>query len=844
MSDRSAGMAPSRVTAILGPTNTGKTHLAVERMLGHASGMIGLPLRLLAREIYERIVKRRGVASVALITGEEKIVPPRPAYFVCTVEAMPLERSVDFLAVDEIQLVADPERGHVFTQRLLHARGRFETMFLGAGTMAPLMRALVPDAEIVTRDRLSTLSYAGSKKLTRLPRRSAVVAFSTEQVYAIAELLRRQRGGAAVVMGSLSPRTRNAQVELFQSGEVDFLVATDAIGMGLNMDVDHVAFAGLRKFDGRRTRWLHAAEIGQIAGRAGRHLRDGTFGVTGEAEELDEDLVEQVVEHRFDPVEAAEWRSGRLDFDTLPDLLRSLTVTPDRHGLRLTAQALDETLLRRFAADEDVKKIARSRGALMRLWEACQLPDFQKTTLDEHARLSKEIFTALTSHGPHGRGGRLTEDWVAPRFNDLDRDDGQIDQLSARLSGVRTLSYIANRPDWMAGAQEWRDRTKALEERLSDVLHERLTARFVDRRTAALMRALNVRSDVLAGVADDGEVTVEGEVVGHLDGVCFTVDAGGSALADRALRQAATRAVGPEVARRLGRLAADEDATFSVMPDGGVLWNGALTGRIINEDPFSPRVRLLGELGPVPARERAERRMEAWLAAEAGRALKPLKRLRHAIESGALTGLPRGLAFRLVEAGGLIPRREVERDLAALSQHERRTLKTFAIRVGAHSVWLPGVMKPRGAALAQAFLPREATNGLAGDGLLNLPEPPPSARALSAFGRRAVDRWTAPVEALEALAEAQRAAGKAPLSDEALNALGWTGDQARAIHAALRTPRADRAPRPGKPTPPTKDSPFAALAQLTQPPPPAAKPKTARRPHRRPRRATDGKAAE
>lgn len=844
MSDRSAGMAPSRVTAILGPTNTGKTHLAVERMLGHASGMIGLPLRLLAREIYERIVKRRGAASVALITGEEKIVPPRPAFFVCTVEAMPLERSVDFLAVDEIQLVADPERGHVFTQRLLHARGRFETMFLGAGTMAPLMRALVPDAEIVSRDRLSTLSYAGSKKLTRLPRRSAVVAFSTEQVYAIAELLRRQRGGAAVVMGSLSPRTRNAQVELFQSGEVDFLVATDAIGMGLNMDVDHVAFAGLRKFDGRRTRWLHAAEIGQIAGRAGRHLRDGTFGVTGEAEELDEDLVEQVVEHRFDPVEAAEWRSGRLDFDTLPDLLRSLTVTPDRHGLRLTAQALDETLLRRFAVDEDVRKIARSRGALMRLWEACQLPDFQKTTLDEHARLSKEIFTALTSHGPHGRGGRLTEDWIAPRFNDLDRDDGQIDQLSARLSGVRTLSYIANRPDWMAGAQEWRDRTKALEERLSDVLHERLTARFVDRRTAALMRALNVRSDVLAGVAEDGEVTVEGEVVGHLDGVCFTVDAGGSALADRALRQAATRAVGPEVARRLGQLAADDDAAFSVTPDGGVLWNGALTGRIVNEDPFSPRVRLLGELGPAPARERAERRMEAWLAGEAGRALKPLKRLRHAIESGALTGLPRGLAFRLIEAGGLIPRREVERDLAALSQHERRTLKTFAIRVGAHSVWLPGVMKPRGATLLQAFLPREATNGLAGEGLLPLPEPAPSARALSAFGRRAVGRWTAPVEALETFAEAQRTAGKTPLSDEALNGLGWTADQAKAIHAALRTPRAERAPRTGKPTPPPKDSPFAALAQLTQPPRPPAKPKAARRPRRRPRRATTGQPAE
>lgn len=824
MSDRSAGLAPSRVTAILGPTNTGKTHLAVERMLGHASGMIGLPLRLLAREIYERIVKQRGASAVALITGEEKIVPPRPAYFVCTVEAMPLERQVEFLAIDEIQLVADPERGHVFTQRLLHARGRFETMFLGAGTMAPLVRTLVPDAEIITRERLSTLSYAGSKKLTRLPRRSAVVAFSTEQVYAIAELLRRQRGGAAVVMGSLSPRTRNAQVELFQSGEVDFLVATDAIGMGLNMDVDHVAFAGLRKFDGTRTRWLHAAEIGQIAGRAGRHLRDGTFGVTGEAEDLDEDILEQVVTHRFDPVEAAEWRHGRLDFDTLPDLLRSLTVTPERFGLRLTAQALDETLLRRFAADEDVKKIARSRGALMRLWETCQLPDFQKTTLDEHARLSKEIFTALT-----GRRGRLTEDWVAPRFNDLDRDDGQIDQLSARLSGVRTLSYIANRPDWMDQAQGWRDKTKALEERLSDVLHERLTARFVDRRTTALMRALNVRSDTLAGVAEDGEVTVEGEVVGHLEGVRFTPDAGGSALADRALRQAATRAVGPEIARRLGRLASEADDAFSVTPDGDVMWRGALTAKVTGDDPFAPRVRLLGDLGPVPARERAQRRIEAWLASEAGRALRELRRLRQAVDSGALTGLPRGLAFRLIEAGGVIPRAEVERDLAALSQHERRTVKTFAIRIGAHSVWLPGALKPRARALAQAFTTGEAFRPV-GEGLLPLPSPVPSPRALSAFGRRAVGQWSAPVEALERFADLSRAAAKAPLSADALTELGWTAEQARAVQAALRPPRADKAPRSGQPAPPPIDSPFALLAQLTQPPAP---PRRKRRPRRK-----------
>ena len=826
MSDRSAGLAPSRVSAVLGPTNTGKTHLAVERMLGHASGMIGLPLRLLAREIYERIVRQRGAAAVALITGEEKIVPPRPHYFVCTVEAMPLERSVEFLAIDEIQLVADPERGHVFTQRLLHARGRFETMFLGAGTMEPLIRRLVPDVEIVTRDRLSPLSYAGSKKLPRLPRRSAIVAFSTERVYAIAELIRRQRGGAAVVMGSLSPRTRNAQVALYQSGEVDFLVATDAIGMGLNMDVDHVAFAGLRKFDGRRTRWLHAHEIGQIAGRAGRHLRDGTFGVTAEAEDLDADLVEQVVEHRFDPVETAEWRNARLDFDTLPDLLRSLTVTPGVAGLNLTAQALDETLLRRLMKDEEVARIGRSRGTIMRVWEACQLPDFQTTTLDEHARLAKDVFTALT-----GKRGRLTDDWIAPRFADVDRDDGQIDQLSARLSAVRTLSYIANRPDWLHDAATWRDKTRALEDRLSDVLHERLTARFVDRRTTALMRALNVREDSVplgAGVAENGEVTVEGEVVGQLQGVCFSLEKGATALEDRALRQAAMQAVTPEIVRRLGRLAAETDDNFAVTPEGDVLWRGVLTAKILSTpvgaDPFAPQVRLLGDLGPAPARERARRRIEAWLAAEAGRALRDLRRLRQAVESGALKGLPRGIAFRLIEAGGLIDRRDVERDLHALSQVERRALKTFAIRVGAHSVWLPGLMKPRARHFAQAFVSGPLFP--AAPGLTPAPAEPPSPRVLSAHGLRHVARFLIPVEALETMAELRAAPDPAPdgrkgrLSDAALAELGWTASEAAQIIAALKAERARRPDKPGQPPRPPRDSPFAALAALNTPAPP------------------------
>ncbi|HRD29118.1 MAG TPA: helicase-related protein, partial [Caulobacter sp.] len=547
MSDRSTGQAAHRLVAVLGPTNTGKTHLAVERMLGHHSGMIGLPLRLLAREIYDRVVRLKGPREVALITGEEKIVPPRPQYFVCTVEAMPLGREVDFLAVDEIQLCADPERGHVFTHRLLHARGKSETMLLGAGTMAPLVRRLLPGVEIVERERFSQLRYTGPKKLTRLPRRSAVVAFSADNVYAIAELIRRQRGGAAVVMGSLSPRTRNAQVALYQSGEVDFLVATDAIGMGLNMDVDHVAFAGLRKFDGRKTRWLHPQEVGQIAGRAGRHVKDGTFGVTGEAGEMDEDLIAAVEEHTFQPVAGAQWRNHRLDFANLPSLIRSLDATPNREGLALSAEALDEQALKRLAEDADVVHRVRDRVALERLWEVCQTPDFRKQTSDEHLRLIRTLFDNLTT----GRR-RMPEDWMAGQFRGLDRTDGEIDTLATRLAGVRTLAYVANRPNWLADPAHWQGVTRGLEDRLSDALHEKLMARFIDRRTSVLMRQLGDRAEMLAGVAEDGTVTVEGHVVGRLTGLAFEAPRAGSSLEEKALRGAAQRAVGPEVARRLG----------------------------------------------------------------------------------------------------------------------------------------------------------------------------------------------------------------------------------------------------------------------------------------------------
>jgi ATP-dependent RNA helicase SUPV3L1/SUV3 len=830
MSHRHTGQAPSRVVAVLGPTNTGKTHLAVERMLGHASGMIGLPLRLLAREIYDRVVAARGERSVALITGEEKIVPPRAHYFVCTVEAMPLNREVEFLAVDEIQLCADPERGHVFTQRLLGARGQFETMFLGAATMAPLIRRLLPGVEIATRERLSKLSYAGPKKITRLPRRTAVVAFSAAEVYAIAELIRRQRGGAAVVMGNLSPRTRNAQVALYQSGEVDFLVATDAIGMGLNMDLGHVAFAGLAKFDGKRTRPLHPQEVGQIAGRAGRFRRDGTFGVTGACEPMDEDLALQVEEHRFEPVATALWRNARLDFGSLAGLLRSLSEPAPREGLRPSEEALDETTLRQLAADPALAERARDRSALFRLWDACQTPDFRKTTMEDHVRLAKTLFEYLTQDEGH-----VPDEWMAGQFRQIDRPEGEIDALSMRLAGVRTLAYIANRPDWLADPAHWQGVTRALEDRLSDTLHEKLMARFIDRRTSALIRGLGQSEDLLAGVAADGTVTVEGHFVGRLDGLAFDGAKGATSLEAKALRAAAQRAVGPEIARRLGRIAAEPDEAFALLPDGQVVWRGEAAAALASDRPFAPRVRLFGDLGAAPARERAARRIEAFLAAEAGRRLPSLRRLEAAVASGALKGLPRGLAYRLIEAGGVLARSGLEAELKSLSQAERRALRGLGVRIGAFALFLPELAgRGRGRAFARPFALAAATDWTPAEGaLVAVPSPAPSPRALALRGLVPAGRHAAPVEQLERLDELLRAAAKQGggvlFSDQAREELGWSPDDARAVLRALgfspvsrdapdvwrrrAEPRAER-----KSAQPSIASPFAALAAL-QPPP-------------------------
>ena len=840
MTTLAPGLAPSRLVAVLGPTNTGKTHLAVERMLGHASGMIGLPLRLLAREIYDRVVSLRGARAVALITGEEKIVPPRAHYFVCTVEAMPLNREVEFLAVDEIQLCADPERGHVFTQRLLSARGRYETMFLGSGTMAPLIRRLLPGVEIITRERFSALSYDGPKKITRLPRRTAAVAFSAGEVYAIAELIRRQRGGAAVVMGSLSPRTRNAQVALFQSGEVDFLVATDAIGMGLNMDLGHVAFAGLSKFDGKRTRPLYPQEVGQIAGRAGRFRRDGTFGVTGACEPMDDDLVHDVEEHQFEPITQALWRNAALDFDSLADLLRSLSQPAPREGLKASEEALDETTLRQLAADEGVTDRARDRSALFRLWDACQTPDFRKTTLEDHVRLAKTLFEHLTIGE-----GRIPDEWMAGQLNQVDRTDGEIDALSTRLAGVRTLAYIANRPEWLGDPAHWQGLTRALEDRLSDTLHEKLMARFIDRRTSALIRGLGQSAELMAGVSADGTVTVEGHFVGRLLGLAFEGERGASSLEDKALRAAAQRAVAPEVARRLGRLAAEPDDAFALTPDGVVLWRGDAAAALTSDRPFAPRVRLFGELGAAPARERAGRRLEAFLAAEAGRRLPSLRKLEAAVASGSLKGLARGLAYQLIEAGGVLPRQGLEKELRGLSQAERRSLRSLGVRIGAfslHLAELTGRGRPFAAAFALAAAPdwRPVAGALAA-----LPTPRPSPRALSLRGFAPAGTLAAPVEQLERLDELLRGAAKQGdgvlFSDQAREELGWSEAEASAVMRGLgfsaargetqvwrRRPAAVPKPKAGEQV---TASPFAALAALQ----PAAPPRRRRR--RAPRKA-------
>jgi ATP-dependent RNA helicase SUPV3L1/SUV3 len=676
----------ARVTAVLGPTNTGKTYLAIERMLAHDSGVIGFPLRLLARENYDRAVRLRGRRRVALVTGEEKIVPSGARYFFCTVESMPLDRAFAFLAVDEVQLCADPERGHVFTDRLLHARGTAETMFLGADTIRPLLRQLVPEAEYVSRPRFSTLSYLGPRKLRRLPPRSAVIAFSAPGVYALAELLRRQSGGTAVVLGALSPRTRNAQVELFESGEVDYLVATDAIGMGLNLHLDHVAFVRLGKFDGRRPRRLTPAEVGQIAGRAGRHMSDGTFGTSGDLGAMAPELVEAVEEHRFDPLPALFWRNRDLSFRSPQALLDSLERRPPSPALLRAREADDHLALAALLRDPEVARRARDPAAIRLLWEVCQVPDFQKILTEQHTGFLARIYHHLA-----GGEERLPEDWIAGQVARIDRTDGDIDALMARIAHVRTWTYVTHRGDWLADAAGWQERTRAIEDRLSDALHERLTQRFVDRRSAILLRRMKGGEKLIGAVRANGEVLVEGEYIGRLEGFRFLADEGVAGLDARPLEAAARRALTAEIPRRLRRLESDDDGTFSLDETGFLKWRGGPVARLAaGETPLAPRVAPLpSDLIEGAQRERVRRRLAAWLDRHVTARLGALLRLAEA----DLSGPARGIAYQIVEALGTVPRSAVAGQVSALGKADRRALAAVGVRLGEVSVFMPALLK-------------------------------------------------------------------------------------------------------------------------------------------------------
>ncbi|MDR7034047.1 helicase-related protein [Mesorhizobium sp. BE184] len=680
------------VTAVLGPTNTGKTHLAIERMVAHESGVIGLPLRLLAREVYARLCEKVGAHKVSLITGEEKIQPVGAKYSVCTVEAMPRETDAAFVAIDEVQLAGDLERGHIFTDRILHLRGRQETLLLGAATMHGILQRLLKGVSVVTRPRLSHLAYSGSKKLTRLPRRTAIVAFSADEVYAIAELIRRQQGGAAVVLGALSPRTRNAQVALYQSGDVDYLIATDAIGMGLNLDVDHVAFAQNRKFDGYQYRQLTAAELGQIAGRAGRHLRDGTFGVTGKVDPFEDDLIHKLESHEFEPVKVLQWRTANFDFTSLDALKRSIETNAPVEGLTRALPAVDAQALEFLSKDSEIRALATGLERVSLLWEACALPDYRKIAPAQHADLIASIYMDLARHG------HVDETYMAEQVRRADTTEGDIDTLSHRIAQIRTWTFVSNRPGWLADQTHWQQKTREIEDRLSDALHERLTKRFVDRRTSVLMRRLRENTMPEAEIDATGTVLVEGHHVGELQGFRFTADQSAGGEDAKAVRTAAQKALAAEFEARAERFAASGNNDIALGSDGVLRWIGAPVGTLVaGEDMLKPRLVLLAdEQLTGPARDKVAVRAERFVNFQIETLLKPLVDLRDAEQ---LSGIARGIAFQLVEHLGLINRRDIAEEMKSLEQDGRAALRRLGVRFGAYHVFVPTLIKPAPAGL-------------------------------------------------------------------------------------------------------------------------------------------------
>jgi len=822
---RDARARGAGVTAVLGPTNTGKTFLAIERMLGHSSGIIGLPLRLLAREVYNKIAERAGSDNVALITGEEKIKPPNPRYWVATVEAMPRDLDCAFVAIDEVQLGADLDRGHVFTDRILNRRGREETLVLGAATVRPMIERLLPGANIVQRPRLSTLTHTGDRKITRLPRRSAIVAFSAEEVYAIAELIRRQRGGAAVVMGALSPRTRNAQVALYQSGDVDYLIATDAIGMGLNLDVDHVAFASDRKFDGYQFRRLNPAEMAQIAGRAGRAQRDGTFGTTGRCPPFEDDLVRALESHSFEPIRVLQWRNTDLDFSSIGALQASLSLTPTEQGLTRAPIAEDILVLEHAARDETIRNMASSKVAVERLWDVCQVPDYRKIAPATHAELIATLYGFLM------REGKIPADWFSAQVAQADRTDGDIDTLSSRIAHVRTWTFVANRPDWLADPEHWQAVARGVEDKLSDALHERLTERFVDRRTSVLMRRLRENTTLETEIKKTGEVVVEGHEIGRLDGFTFVADASAAGSEAKALQAAARSALAGEIDARATKLAQAPEREFVLDSDGTVRWIGAPVGKLIaGDDVLRPRLRVIADEQLTGAsREAVQTRLDLWLKTHIERLLGPLFALAAAED---VTGIARGVAFQIIESLGVLERQKVAEEVKGLDQPSRALLRKYGVRFGAYHLYLPSLLKPAPRSLAaQLWMLKNGSpedkglselQRLAASGRTSIPVDKDTPKPLyRTIGYRVCGDRAIRVDILERLADlirpalAWREGASGPKPPGAFNGFGFTvtggmtsltGASGEDFASILRSLgyRMEKRPRPLEPEKPTE----------------------------------------
>ncbi|MBB4374849.1 ATP-dependent RNA helicase SUPV3L1/SUV3 [Bradyrhizobium sp. cir1] len=816
------------VTAVLGPTNTGKTHLAIERMLAHPSGVIGLPLRLLAREVYNKIADRAGVESVALVTGEEKIKPKNPRYWVSTVEAMPRDLDVSFLAVDEVQIASDLERGHVFTDRILNRRGRDETLLLGAATMRPIIERLLPGVSMITRPRLSSLEFAGDRKITRQPRRTAIVAFSADEVYAIAELIRRQHGGAAVVLGSLSPRTRNAQVAMFQNGDVDYLVATDAVGMGLNLDVDHVAFASDRKFDGYQFRRLTPSEFAQIAGRAGRATRNGTFGTTGRCAPFEPELVNALQNHTFDAVKMLQWRNSKLDFSSLGALQVSLNLAPGHEALTRAPIAEDMRVLDHAARDVEVRDIAHGKAAVERLWEACQVPDYRKLSPAAHAELVTTLYGFLM------RKGCIPDSWFAAQVEQADRVDGDIDTLSARIAQIRTWTFVANRPDWLKDPERWQGITREVENKLSDALHERLTERFVDRRTSVLMRRLRENTSLNTEIGKTGEVIVEGHVIGRLDGFTFAPDAAEAGSDAKALQAAAQAVLAGEINARAEKLGNAPDEQFVLTSEGTIRWTGDAVARLsAAEDALHPRIRIISDErltgGP---REKVQARLDLWLKTHIEKLLGPMFELSKAED---VTGIARGIAYQLVEALGVLERPRIANELKDLDQPSRATLRKYGVRFGAYHIYFPGLLKPAARALAallwalkQDNVDLSALSGaqhLASSGRTSFPVDKQLPRdAYRVLGYKQAGERAVRVDILERLADLIRPAlawrenspgekpagafdGRSFVVTQAMTSLtGSAGEDFASVLRALGYRMEKRPPRPVKPAAPAAET--------------------------------------